>query len=302
MKFKLNAMVAAVALLASVGAHAAMSTLASNNSSLALVAYDNTGTTTGSFMADLNFNLNDFLPTSTAASQTIVWNFNANTITVNGVAQVGADIAYSAQFSSFSTGTTAVQTSELRWGVVGGDSLNQVYVTTGAPSTNNLANTGTTRQTSASTSNMGLMDGLWLDNNVVGTHATNATGAKFSLATEAAYAPVAGIGNFGTTGNWNNALKWNAVLANNVASKFFLLDNTFQRPGTDVTPITTYGNPDVSAPAISTSSFSTFAFDQDAGVLTWTGVATPIPEPGTYAMLLAGLAAVGFMARRRRAA
>jgi len=29
-------------------------------------------------------------------------------------------------------------------------------------------------------------------------------------------------------------------------------------------------------------------------------VAAPIPEPGTYAMLLAGLGAVGFMARRRK--
>jgi hypothetical protein len=37
-----------------------------------------------------------------------------------------------------------------------------------------------------------------------------------------------------------------------------------------------------------------------AGLYTITSTLAPVPEPSTYAMLLAGLGAVGFMARRRK--
>jgi len=58
--------------------------------------------------------------------------------------------------------------------------------------------------------------------------------------------------------------------------------------------VTTYGLPNVDN-VVATANFSSFAYND--GVLTWT---TPVPEPGTYALMFAGLAVVGFMARRRR--
>jgi hypothetical protein len=47
-------------------------------------------------------------------------------------------------------------------------------------------------------------------------------------------------------------------------------------------------------PAVNPASF---AFDAAAGTLTYV---MPVPEPGQYAMLLAGIAAIGFMVRRRQ--
>jgi hypothetical protein len=301
MSSKLPSLLAAVALTtAAGGAHAVLDTMASTNSSLVFLAYDRTGTATGSFLADLNYNFLDFRPVSegfpTAASaQNITWNFRNNTISVDG-ALVAGNFAYGAEFDKF---FAAVQSSELRWAVIAGDALNQQYMTTGVPTTNAFSNTSPSRQSSANTANMSLQDVIFTDHRLSGTHQTSDAGATFALATEQPYFPV--VLKFGTNGNWNNNLRFNATVGNGASSQFFFIDNTVQRVINGVTyeapEITTYGVPDVFAPTIATADFSTFTYNQEAGTLVWT---SPIPEPGTYAMLMAGLAVVGFVARRRR--
>jgi hypothetical protein len=302
MTFKFNRVALAMMLAAAGSANAALDRMDSGNGSLAFVAYDRTGTAVGSFMADLGFNLYSFTPTS-APTETIVWNFNTSTITIGGqTSSTGID------YSPFTNFFSTVQTSELRWAVIAGDNVNQRYLTTGAPTTSQLADTGTSRQTNQITAQMANTDNLYILNNganATSTHGTAANGASFAQASQGWYAPASATG-FGINGNWNNALRWNAVgpgtASNNlVASRFFLVDNTVSRgPGLDTAGITMFGTPNVDAPNALPAfgpTVSTFLYDHESATLTWTPA---IPEPGTYALLMAGLAAVGFVARRRR--
>jgi hypothetical protein len=83
-----------------------------------------------------------------------------------------------------------------------------------------------------------------------------------------------GGGNLGVNGNWATNLRWSALVAQGTESQFYFLE----------------------AGEIQYKDNLGGTFSYDNGVLTW---AVPIPEPGTYAMLLAGLALVGGIARRR---
>ncbi len=309
MNFRLNAILAGAFLAVAGSANAAldqMDNINGSGSSLAFVAYDRTGSAVGSFMADLGYNLTSFLPSSTVntAGTVITWNFNTDAITVTGnsnaAAQPVGNVAFADAYAAFKS---TVQTGELRWAVIAGDSNLQQFITTGNPTTGNLADTGTTRQTNQSTASMvNVNDMLAAANLSSGTHATADNGANFSVPGETAYFARTAAGQFGNNGNWNSALKWNAVSLNGATSRLFFIDNVPRAGVGDTAEIVTYGLGNPSAPGTLTADFSHFSFDMNTDTLTWTGMAAPVPEASTLAMLLAGLGGVGFIARRRRAA
>lgn len=297
MKLKLNMVVAALALASAGAANAAMTSMSTGDSSLIFVGYDSTGAAQGSYVADLGYSFLNFLPTSSVndLGSTIQWDFSNNSVAVNGAPASTTGNAWSGNYSSF---LSAIQTPELRWAVVAGDTVNQVYVTSGTPVAANVSSAPTASRLDADrASNMGFMDSVITSNNNAGNHSTNANGSTFAT-TGAPFTSV--LQRFGPNGNWNNSVTWNATAADNQSTRFQLVDLVNIRDGSDGTPlptITQFGDPNADAPSLASVAGS-FSFNSSSGTLTWT--AAPVPEPSGYALALAGLGMLGFMARRRK--
>lgn len=281
MKQTLKVLAAAMALAAAGGANAALQLMSTQNSSLTFVALDSVGSPI-SIMVDLDYNLNDFLTTSAlnTVGTEIVWDFNANTRSVNGAAPVNGGYAWSSEFATF-LGTA--QSADLKWAVLAGDSATgQRFATTGTPTTAEV-----NLQTLASSSIMANVNNLYSSNSVTGTHASSTAGASTATAGGA----YLGSNNFGVNGSWAGGLKWTSWAADASSNNFDFINVAPRTAGSQLAQVSFYND------ATKNASFS---FDSSTGQLTWS--VTPVPEPGALALMLAGLGAVGFVGGRRRRA
>ncbi len=276
MSMKLKTLTAAVAIAASGMANAAIDNFASGNSSLLFFAADKTGAPI-SMSLDLSFNLNDFLPGSTLANSTIAWNFNTNTLSVNGVQQAGT-YNWSSLLETFS-GTA--QVAETSWGVIAGDSLSTTFSDTPI------------RYISTSRSSLDLADNQTLANlstfSAVDAHLNAIKAAQGSSDGATASSGAAYVANgtaLGANFNWQNRTTAGTAGApvGTAQNVFFYEGVAF--PGTNRATVTQFGN---------ANGVATFSYSE--GILTYTA---PVPEPETYALMLAGLGLVGAIARRRK--
>ena len=270
MKLKMKLMAAAVALAASAGANAAMDNFMSGNGSLAFIALDSNGSPI-SMMMDLDFNLNSFLPAAMSApGTTIQWNFGANSLTVNGVASGSTQTNWSGALGSFNA---IAQTTDTKWGVIAGDDISLRYLTTvvaGTPITT-VDNT-----TQFNMTQFNAVDVMFNNQNLQQVGGINGSTAS------SGQGYVGGTYGLGTSGSrgWQNRIATGVVTLANYGSNadFYLLDTNSPTTAVGVTP---YAG----------------TFNYAAGVLTYTVAA--VPEPSEYALMLAGLGMIGFMARRR---
>ena len=262
MNFKMKAAVAAIALTASMSANAAMTNAASGDSSLILTLLDNTNNISATF--DLGFSYSTFQAAAvTAPGTSYSWDLanNAN---------------YADAWTSF-LGTASLPGSN--WAVFAGDNLGSGAGSRGLITT--YASGSTMTQSQLATA-MGNFDSYINANNVIGNHAAVSDGSSSTIAGNA-FAESASA--YGTTRKINN--QGTLVVMNGFDQSMDVV--SLQYVGTNQlanASMTTYAN------GLGNAKFNMAS----NGVLTF---AAPVPEADSWAMLLAGLGLMGFIARRR---
>ena len=282
MKFQLKALVAALALVAAVPASAAINPASSGNSSFVLSVWDEANNVSASF--DLGIDYSQF-SIAANATQTAGSPWANSGVTASGTS-FSWDLTtgdYAAAWSSF---TSVANVAGAKWVVTAADNLgtgagSRGYITTytGAPfaafNTNGLV--AAVGQFNLYTDNLGTNESL------AQNHTTALNGANTAVNGKLSYSPVYYFGgrNLGT----------GPMSIGTVGSSLGVVQTVTGANAVSQVTNTIYSN---------ANGISTFTLTSN-GQLAYSAAVAAVPEPETYAMLLAGLGFMGFVARRKQA-
>ena len=286
---KLQYIAAAVALATGMGAaNAALERGSNGNGSLIMIAYDNIGGTTTAGVFDLGLSINDLIGATgngtaiDAASLsetvgTMKWDFINNTITLDGtVTSFGGTNDWTGAWNTLLANSDA---ADLRFVVTGFDTTgfatNKRSIVTGVkdPLPSQLFNSTTA---ASNVQQIAAQNDIFTPQNSRGTHTTAANGAYTFTAEAGATTRANGyaMGGDGFAANWRGT--------NNLGGETFVSASTYLWA------------------VDGTAAERILPFELTLNVADGTLVAA-VPEPSTYALVIAGLAVAGIAARRRKA-
>lgn len=288
MKLKMIAL-AALAVV-SAPSFAAIDTAASGNGELVAVFrfYNGAGTTAvggedRSATFDLGVSMDSFLANKNVAGFSKTWTLSAAN--------------YGTAWDSLKT-FAGSSVNNIQYGVVAFDSLGTQAGERRILSTNSL-NTAPTQNNGNISNVLNATSGAtkWITaTNLAGTHTTEANGANFATNNDGnAY-----FGNMGGAAGDTLATNWNTFTkAVTVSQNFYSYANSStSATGTALTSVFGFdvdGNGSIAA-----AEYGKWSVDVAKNTITFANPAAPVPEPETYAMLLAGLGLMGAIVRRRQ--
>jgi len=269
-KFRLKAMAAAVLLAASGMASAQIAVPATGNGSLTFVAYDPVALTTYSFNTGRFFQ--SFLPGSAVTTPGHTFSLTLPS------------------WNTFLT-TAGVDASRVLWGVFAADAIFPTGLMTTAATAGNFLGLGR-----VNTANNSFIGTFQTQHNFHGTHGSSPNGFAIYQTTAAGALIDSAYGGhlFGTGNNFNGN------------AGFTVVGNIGQSLGYYLFTGSNIGVNACTAGACTRHAYRDPSLPAALGTATWTLTSggelvytAPVPEASTYAMMLAGLLTLGFVARRR---